>query len=227
MRRQREPCLAPAGSSEQYRIDDDGQLIRLTAAIDLKQGACRTFWNSEYMANHAMTLDPVSDNRSRTMTRNGQKFSLAIAIFDSGESFCRAIDDLTRLGFTREQMGAAALAAALVPTRPQSHGGSEGDIPERILAEMESIPVKIDGQSVVITRGSFWQRIGCFGRDATDALVTATWMTPQLRTDVVSFIRAGALLLAVSANNFDQQRQSARTLLKYSPHRVQTHEFSA
>jgi len=47
-----------------------------------------------------------------------------------------------------------------------------------------------------------------------------------LRNDLTSYIRNGAVVLGVSSNTLDQQRQSTRVLLEHSSHRVQTHEFT-
>ena len=65
----------------------------------------------------------------------------------------------------------------------------------------------------------------CLGAATAEALITANWMTLKLRDDLTQDIRKGAVVLGVSANDFDQRRQSTRILLQHSSHRVQTHEF--
>lgn len=94
------------------------------------------------------------------------------------------------------------------------------------IAEVETTAPRIGDQFVVVTRNSLWQKIKCFGAAASGALITAGWMTHQLRDDLTEHIRNGAVVLGVSCNDFDQQRQSTRILLRHSSHRVQTHEFT-
>ena len=139
---------------------------------------------------------------------------------------CQALADLAVVGIESYQMGIAALASTLVALQQrQPCTGSQcahivGDI-----AAFETAPSKLNGQFVVITRNSLWQRFGFFGARATDALFTANWMTLKLRDDLTDYIKKGGVVLGVSSSDVDQQRRSTRILLQHSSQRVQTHEF--
>ncbi len=161
------------------------------------------------------------------MTIGAEKTRLAIAVFDRGECLCRAISDLTFAGFDRQQIGIAAVAATLV--RLQNGAWCSGSACCGVadaVGQVETTPTRVDGQYVVVTKDTLWQRYGCFGTTATDSLFTANWMILKLRVDLTEYIRKGAVILGVSANDVDQQSQSTRVLLRYSSHRVQTHEFT-
>jgi hypothetical protein len=154
------------------------------------------------------------------------RLRLAIAVFDGGECLCRALADLGLVGFVREQVGIAALASTLLGLRqgPSCVGSQCGDVVDAI-AQVEKTPTKVNNEFVVVTRDSLWQRLGCFSAATAEALITANWMTLKLRDDLTGYIRKGAIVLGVSANDLNQQRQSTRILLQHSSHRVQTHEF--
>ena len=161
------------------------------------------------------------------MAVRADKTRLVIAVFDRGECLCRALSDLTSAGFDRQQMGIAAVAATLVRLQNGAWctGSACGEVADAV-RQVETTPTRVDDQFVVVTRDSLWQRFGCFGAAATDALFTANWMILKLRVDLTEHIRKGAVVLGVSANDFGQQRQSTRILLRHSSHRVQTHEFT-
>ncbi len=161
------------------------------------------------------------------MAKGADKKRLAIAVFDRGDCLCRALADLGGVGITREQLGIAALAPTLVRLQNGAWcvGSACGDIADAV-ARVETTPARVDDQFVVVTRNSLWQKLQCFGAAASEALITANWMTLKLRNDLTDHIRKGAVVLGVSANDFDQQRQSTRILLQHSSHRVQTHEFT-
>ena len=94
-----------------------------------------------------------------------------------------------------------------------------------ILDDVE-VTSKLGGDQVAVTRGSLWQCLSSFAAGADDEFITAHWMAPKLRDDLATYIRAGAVVLGVSANTINQQRESTRVLLQHSSHRVQTHEFT-
>ncbi len=168
----------------------------------------------------------VSESGTANMSRGGGKTRLAIAVFDRGECLCRALMDLDVAGFTREQRGIAAVAPTLVRLQNGTWcTGSACGVVADVIAEVETTPTRVDDEFVVVTRNSIWQKLQCFGAVASEALITANWMTLKLRDDLTEYVRNGAVVLGVSANDIDQQRQSTRILLRYSSHRVQTHEF--
>ena len=174
-----------------------------------------------------MWQTPLSSLGTQAMSRRPTRIKLVIAAFDDGDSLCLALADLVRLGFDRAQIAVAALHSSLPP---KSKLGA-GDVPALsevvgILDQVETTPLVIGGKKLVATRGALWQLGGSsFDAAAVDDVVPVSWMTPQLRADLTRYIRDGAVVLGISAETFDQQRQSTRVLLKYSSHRVQTHEF--
>ena len=164
------------------------------------------------------------------MTQGVGRTRFIVAVFDSGEDLIRAVSELLRRGFAREQMGIIALLSALSklrqPATPIEVTRAEAEaIAAIILDDVEAAPGLRDGQ-VVVTRNSLWQCLGSFATAAGTDLITAQWMTPKLREDLTTFIRSGAVVLGVSANTIDQQRESTRVLLQHSSYRVQIHEFT-
>ena len=160
------------------------------------------------------------------MSKGVSKTRLAIAVFDRGECLCRALADLDVAGFKRDQRGIAAVAPTLIRLQNGAWcAGSACGVVADVIVEVETTPTRVDDEFVVVTRNSIWQKLQCFGSASSEALITANWMTLQLREDLTEYVRKGAVVLGVSASDFDQQRQSTRILLKHSSHRVQTHEF--
>lgn len=161
------------------------------------------------------------------MIKGADKTRLAIAVFDSDACLCNALANLRSVGFGREQIGIATLTSTLSALRSGALGVAldDGNAADPV-TQVETTLTKVDDGFVVVTRGSFWERLGCFGGAASQALGTANWMTLKLRDDLTEYIRKGAIVLGVSARDLDQQRQSTRILLRFSSHRVQTHEFT-
>ena len=160
------------------------------------------------------------------MTQGVGRTRFIVAVFDSGEDLIRAVSELLRRGFAREQMGVVALLSSLSRLRrTASPGELEPAEITAILGDIEVLPAASEDR-VVVTRGSLWQCLGSFGTVVDDELIVAHWMTPQLREVLATHIRAGAVVLGVSAKTVDQQRESTRVLLQHSSYRVQTHEFT-
>ena len=160
------------------------------------------------------------------MAKGLDKTRLSIAVFDRGNCLCQALADLAGAGFEGDQMGIAALASTLVALQERAPcAGVHCTHIVGVIAAFETTPTKVDDQFVVVTRNSLWQKFGCFGAIATDALFSANWMTLKLQDDLTDYIKKGAVVLGVSARDLSQQRQSTRILLQHSSQRVQTHEF--
>lgn len=161
------------------------------------------------------------------MGKGTAKSRLVIAAFDGGDGLCRALSDLFEIGFSVQQLAVVGLAASVDVIR---NGASFRASPQTgapaILDNLEKTALKIGRDVVVVTRNSLWEKIGSIGNANSDEFITAKWMDPQLRADLARHIRAGDVVLGVSAETSDQQRQSTRVLLKHSSSRVQTHEFS-
>ena len=156
------------------------------------------------------------------MPQGTDKTRLAIAAFDGTDELRLALSDLAKLGVGREQIGIAVLASSV----PQAGAADIQPIAE-ILGDTETVQTSIADQPLIMTAGSLWQRISVFGRAGVSDLIAPSWMPKSLRTLLTDQIRGGAFILGVSADGFEQQRQSTRILLSRSSHRVQTHEFNA
>ena len=156
------------------------------------------------------------------------KARFTIAVFDGVAGLRIALCELQERGFARRQFGivlrASILDAARMAMRGGASGGDDGEV-AALLADVVTAPMLVDGAAVAITSNSMWQVLNAVGRGAKDELFAATWMTSQLRSELARYIRNGAIVLGVVADTLDQQRQSTRTLLAHSSHRVQTHEF--
>ena len=176
----------------------------------------------------AATTRPLIDSDgTKHMGPGAVKTRFAIAAFDNGENLLEALAELMERGLERQQIGIVARASVLVNLernvelgRPNYTGAAS------IIADVESTSARIDDDVILVTRNSFWQSVSSFLFQASNGLVAAHWMTPQLRDDLAGYIRNGAIILGVSADTLDQQRQSTRVLLEHSSHRVQTHEFT-
>ena len=154
------------------------------------------------------------------------KTRFAIAAFDNGENLLEALAELMERGFERQQIGIVARASVLVNMERNVELGQPNYTgAASIIGDVESTSARIDDDVILVTRNSFWQSVSSFLFQASDGLAAAHWMTPQLRDDLAGYIRNGAIILGVSADTLDQQRQSTRVLLEHSSHRVQTHEF--
>lgn len=161
------------------------------------------------------------------MGKGPAKSRLVIAVFDGGDSLCRALSDLLQLGFTTRQIAVVGLAARLDLIRDGASYRAllQTEVPD-ILENVEQTALRIGRDTVVVTRNSLWQKIGSVVAANSEEFITAKWMDPQLRADLARHIREGDVVLGVSAETSEQQRQSTRALLKHSSARVQTHEFS-
>ncbi len=161
------------------------------------------------------------------MGKGPAKSRLVIAVFDGGDGLCRALSDLLDKGFATQQMAVAGFSASLDMIRNGAsyRASLQSDVPA-ILDNVEQTALTIGRDTVVVTRNSLWQKIGGIGAVDIDEFITAKWMDPQLRADLARHIREGDVVLGVSAETSEQQRQSTRVLLKHSSSRVQTHEFS-
>ena len=168
----------------------------------------------------------AGDDGSMLMSQGVARTRLVVAVFDGREELYRAVTELLRRGLAREQMGIVALLSSLPRLRrAASPVELEPAAIATILGDVEMLPI-VSEDRVVVTRGSLWQCLGSFATVANDELITAHWMTPNLRDDLATYIRSGAVVLGVSANSIDQQRESTRVLLQHSSYRVQTHEFT-
>lgn len=161
------------------------------------------------------------------MGKGSAKSRLVIAVFDGGEGLHLALSDLLDLGFAVRQMAVVGPVHALDVVRNDNERRQAfANEVAAILENVEKTSLKIGSSIVVVTRNSLWQKIGSLGAANSDEFITANWMDPQLRADLARHIREGAVVLGVSAETSDQQRQSTRVLLRHSSSRVQTHEFS-
>jgi len=173
------------------------------------------------MNNAAMSLGTVR------MGKGSVKSRFVIAVFDSSDGLRLALSDLLELGFAARQLAVVALAPSL--DRMRTGDGFRPAITAEVAAildNVETTALTIGQSVVVVSRNSLWQRIGSLEAANSDEFITANWMEPQLRVDLARHVRAGAVVLGVSAETSDQQRQGTRVLLKHSSSRVQTHEFS-
>lgn len=159
------------------------------------------------------------------MGKGTAKSRVVIAVFDGGEGLCLALSELLGRGFNAGQMAIVSLAPSVERICTELRASEKPDV-AAILDRVEPTTLRIGRNVVVVTRNSLWQKVGNLSEAATDEFILARWIDPGLRADLARHIREGAVVLGVSAETSEQQRQCTRVLLQHSSSRVQTHEFS-
>ncbi len=161
------------------------------------------------------------------MVTTATKRRIALAGFDDGQQICRAVRELDDADFTTGDVGVVARASSILALRFGSAscrvGGRLSDVLE---GEMEAVRDAAGTEdAVVISAGSFWATLDCFSHPAGTSLISASWMAPHLRDELMASICHGTIVLGLCARSLGQQLRATRILLHFSSSKVQTYEI--
>jgi hypothetical protein len=161
------------------------------------------------------------------MAHPTQRKRLTIAAFEPADILCFALGDLDHAGFAYGQMGIVGVMPTIRQVQISPLRARLDEVlAARIIDQVVPTPAMVNEQAILATRNSLWQTVTWRQGTLTEPAVMSSWMPPRLQTDLTDHLRRGAIVLGVSSDTVEQQRQSTRILLQHSSRSVQTHEFS-
>jgi hypothetical protein len=182
-----------------------------------------------------------------TMVNHAAMFRIAVAVFDEPQRLEKAVAELFASGVTKESICLAGKRQAFEAARHCMTGRTAQDPIRTLLAgHLQRLgglkeDLQLYATPGVLLRTLLAKRARPRAPSPLPSLAPSPvpplvpplapppadgWLIPELCMRLTDHLRAGAIVLLVSANSHARQHQWSRVLLNHASHPIQTHEFT-